>query len=857
MKLNRHISLPLQLGSAVLITQSSLNAQTYSAWSASQSWPASYTTEQKSLFADPDRDGQTNLREYVTGSTPFTYGPLHQVLYTQNGAVTTLTFTERASHYSALSYIRIINTLNRIYAIPVPATATRIVNPGNSALVNISFSISDVIQKAELVTLQTTKGQGLMSPMQEPANVVCVYEPVGAAGAIRLNWEDCSWAETSYGVDRLSYDSSGSLVSATTLTTNLTADSTTFLDTSASILTNGNFYSYRVYSRRTDPYYGAPYIDSSNYSDYAMIKYSTNANGRDSDCDFVPDAYDSYPQNPFDPMESTLGSPSWSFGGASPWTVTVRKNPGPGEYSTINSALASTSNPNVVIQIYPGTYTENISISRTKNIYLKGIPTGIAPNNRIVLKASSTGVNLLLNQGGVFCQNITFKGINASTKHMVSMSGSDVFVRSAFENCIFTEHTNGAYSPVGVAAGRNRFSHCTFVGNSTVADGGYIKAQGLTCSNTMPHNIVENSIFYNSGSEVTVYAPEITDGFRCEASIIRGEQMPEAACIGCFSDNPGLVSNNYVDLYSRSRNMGIPLGIQYDIDGEPRKYYRPDLGADEWLDQDRDNIADILYITTSRDKDGDHTLNGDEITNRWNTTTFSPISNSAVFPPTSNPTLNLQYVATTNSGPNNPFYVALGYGGTTIPTGSVTPAEHVLTATYPTSNIYRKLLIGDTLELMFQTQCQYGTLSNGQWIYCNPHHVNAVLGNGLFFTNSTYSYMSGSGSSQTLQTLGLDYVTAAQYGLISVPSANDPTIKFNFDRAYGVSGQLRISGRGIWDGIYTDVATVNVTGGSSLLIFNNINLEDQIGRGHSLADYTDYDVVWVVEGVAILPSDAP
>ncbi len=814
------------IAAITLFSQSQLMAvgQAYDNWKASINWASLNfnDTDQQSQFGDPDKDSLTNLEEYTMGSDPLTFSPPHVVNVSSSPAYSTISFVEKAVHPSSYTSMSLSNGGNK-FEIAIPVGASRVLIP-NTSLVSISFNFDGAVTAGSLSI------SGSQITLKEAENLRSYYN--SSNGRIFLRWDDKSTEETEYIVQRRTYNqSTGSLVSATTLPIILPPNTTSYED--PFVATNLQFYSYSVVPRRPHPSLPG-YFESGTNSDYAMLKYSTSAASRDMDLDFVPDSVDLDSANPFDAMYSKDTIPELWVGST---VLVVRKSPQLGEFSSISQALASTPAQSVRIDIYPGTYVGNFYVAPSRNVFIWGQPAGLAPANRIVLEAPSTGVNLIRNDGGLMCRNIVFKGKPGSTRAMIWAYGSDVFTRSTFENCIFTNHLNATYAPLLLDYGRNRIVHCTFMGNSNSSYG-----QSIYCSNVGPSNRVDKSIFYNLG---TTY--ELATQLFCFDCLIKNGSIWLVETKRCFAENPGLDSSFRNDYYSRVTNDHQPSNSIVDIDGEPRDLRRPDIGADEWVDQNLDLIPDsstplaLLDGYLYRDLDGDGTLNGDEPQiDRLNPNfILSSINNSLIFSEVSKKEITC--AISSAQDPNQP--PAFSYLRYFDPvTGRLFESAPGVTTAQLTVKRDPLGSIGFERYLLVNPG-SYFQLYDVQDRVIGPQTRTKTHGPGLLVSGFWYDQPGPVG--------GVFTIEGPSYQVWRSPTYGDSDIALDTHNGAGVTAALRIYAQDPHP-VVLGIVTLQSTR-SNLVEFNAEILRKFIGNGRNLSEWGNFGFEWIIEGVALQP----
>lgn len=354
-------------------------------------------------------------------------------------------------------------------------------------------------------------------------------------------------------------------------------------------------------------------FDSDGITNLEEYTYGLNPTVNDAydDADF-----DRYP-NVF---EIRAGSDPTSAGSVPTPTYTVN-GAGGGSHTTIASALgdANVSNGNFqIISIAPGTYKGNSN--------LRGVWTTSSKPKILFIGASAANTIIdgeLANYGWVHQQSavvasLTFK--NAGVAHYIDASSIQV----RFVDVIVRD--NVGLSTYGAAihinnAGQVHIVGSTFLDNNTGggnAEQIWVGAGAATITNTAVGG---------SGSAPTMLGAWGGATLTTNYSWVKGQTLSGTGNLA-GSTNPKILANGHLQWDSPLRGAGGAVTqSRIDLDGEARPSSSPDIGVDQFLDADSDNLSDTwelgyagtLTTLTSRSQDAD----GDGLTNAQEEAAFT------------------------------------------------------------------------------------------------------------------------------------------------------------------------------------------------------------------------------------------
>lgn len=239
-----------------------------------------------------------------------------------------------------------------------------------------------------------------------------------------------------------------------------------------------------------------------------------------------------------------------------------------------------------ILSVAGGEYNENLTVSIGTPLFLllgdtTQPTTVIAQNNQTALTIDAPvvidGLSVTgdtINQAGVLLNSndVILKQVNFSLLFSENANGAvQIFSGNAqFENCLIANNQSFSGGAVYVADGSASFNHCTFY-NNYADDGthGINNFGTVTLDNSILWNSDEGLVNEVSGNNVTV-----------NTSIVRGVDA-----------DPKLNVDGYITHLSPALDQ-VNSVLVHDIHFEARPETLADLGADEFVDTDNDNLPD-------------------------------------------------------------------------------------------------------------------------------------------------------------------------------------------------------------------------------------------------------------------------
>jgi pectin methylesterase-like acyl-CoA thioesterase len=295
-------------------------------------------------------------------------------------------------------------------------------------------------------------------------------------------------------------------------------------------------------------------------------------------------------------------NPSISSSAPSPHYVV---NPaGGGTHTTIQSAINAAAADYKIIQVAAGLYQGSSN-------------TGLSMGSRKLLLLSAQGASKTILDSQSARRGIYVSGDSVidgfTVKNGATTDGAGIYCasgKSRFVNCVLLNNkSTGKGGAFYVSSGSPSFVHCTAAGNSAATGGHGIYAAGGTTT-------VANSILWDSS------AFEIANGASGTVTVSYSTVCGGYSGTGNSNLDPLLIADGHLRVGSPAINAADPAsGTKAEMDDESRPVAaRADMGADEWLDGDGDNLADWWELarfggsvqTAAGDPDTDSLSNANE-----------------------------------------------------------------------------------------------------------------------------------------------------------------------------------------------------------------------------------------------------
>lgn len=363
-----------------------------------------------------------------------------------------------------------------------------------------------------------------------------------------------------------------------------------------------NLAEYQTYG--TNPTVGDS--DGDGLDDGDEIAQGTGPFAPDSDDDEMPDGFEVlHGLNPllfWDRLDDADGDriPNfWEYkrgtspsnAGSKPLADFVVYPPlaGTGNYkATIQLAVNAASTTDgyfSIIEVRPGIYAENISLSSTRRILLladqQAQPTEIrAPDTNEAVSIQGEAV-----LDGFRISKAYAKGTPGNPGVYVNAdytTPSLLRVQTKLVNCIVQGHGGATGAGIQLVAGRLSVAQSTITGNSASSEGNGIGISGSRGALRVLNSIVWNA---NGTAPSQIYRASAAVSVDVLNSIVRGGDF------GGSNVDPLLNPLGLLKSSSPAINAGAPGIAASDFQGEAR-VGTPDLGADEFVDTDSDGLPD-------------------------------------------------------------------------------------------------------------------------------------------------------------------------------------------------------------------------------------------------------------------------
>ena len=254
--------------------------------------------------------------------------------------------------------------------------------------------------------------------------------------------------------------------------------------------------------------------------------------------------------------------------------------------AAVDAAPDLTNDPNrwTIIEVRPGTYTENVTIDNRHIFLMSKAIAGELP----VLRCADSGFALSIREGGCAVDGLIIRG--GYTQRGVLISTDADADRVLLVNCVIrgaaTEYSPGDTAAMIAERGTIRVAQCTFVDNQAHLYATNVKA---IRANSPSSVLLENSIIWDA----TEFTTELSGPITVRNCIVRGragDADPLFESRGYPSADNGIL----LSASSPAINAVPVLNVgKRDIHGGPRGS-QPDIGADERNseDSDGDGVAD-------------------------------------------------------------------------------------------------------------------------------------------------------------------------------------------------------------------------------------------------------------------------
>ena len=303
----------------------------------------------------------------------------------------------------------------------------------------------------------------------------------------------------------------------------------------------------------------------------------------DTDGDGIPDEWEvRYGLNPLDPTDAAQDydgdgysnyleyiaqtDPNDSESNAGPVLIVDQSNSD--GYVTVQSAIDAVTQDYQLINVSPGTYSENLTISNHKLFLASSNGAAVT-----VISGTADGSSInVANDSQISGFTITSGSTNTSGERGVLVqSGSPKFT-----NCVIRNNKASSGAAIYSTGANPSFVNCTMIGNSS--ESGAV----ATASGTLT---IVNSILWNPSANTELTGTTL----RVSYSDVRGGIAGD----GNLDSNPAVSQDGHlIDPLSVCIGAGQPASApQVDMDCEVRDS-APDIGADEFVDTDGNQLPD-------------------------------------------------------------------------------------------------------------------------------------------------------------------------------------------------------------------------------------------------------------------------
>lgn len=243
-----------------------------------------------------------------------------------------------------------------------------------------------------------------------------------------------------------------------------------------------------------------------------------------------------------------------------------------GRYSVFARTGVVLTNRNILIYAEPGTVVLDGGGSNRIFSLVSGRPflAGLVMKNGY---SDENGGAVHVLEARPVLRSCIFQDNRADRSGGAVYAGSGTF--GAF-NCVFTGNEAAQGGAIYCEDNGPEFNHCTWIGNRASVRGGAVY-NGTVINGLVWSNLADVRDAQIAGAVVSYSC--VQDGY---------------AGVSNIADCPGLVHAwHLASADSPCVNAGTPDqgGTRFDLDGEPRNF-RPDIGADEWVDCNANGLPD-------------------------------------------------------------------------------------------------------------------------------------------------------------------------------------------------------------------------------------------------------------------------
>ncbi|MBK6686377.1 MAG: hypothetical protein IPG45_18050 [Deltaproteobacteria bacterium] len=292
-----------------------------------------------------------------------------------------------------------------------------------------------------------------------------------------------------------------------------------------------------------------------------------------------------------------------------------------GTHTNISAAISAANTANgshQIIAIQSGTWSGTSNLNQTvASTKPKLLFIGLGGAANVIMDGGGTNIGWTL-ANSVVLNGLTF---TRTTRALyVSATGAEVRII----DCVFRDNAGTTTNPGGLQVTTNSNIHLiasTFINNTTATGTAQQINQSLGSLTLL------NTAVWGSSSATMLYRHPTNVTFTTNYSMVKGLTLTGTGNLASTTD-PKLRSDGRLRWDSPLKSVGSgtagPISRK-DIDLETRPTTNPDIGADQWIDSDADQLADVweqaqvgnLTTLTGRtnDNDGDGLNNEAEYLN--------------------------------------------------------------------------------------------------------------------------------------------------------------------------------------------------------------------------------------------------